>query len=153
MEPNNYDQRLDNIAASLFKGSNDGSSDGGSGNDLLNNLKGILGDTFSEENLRGLGNQIKSTFNEHINEENLSNLGEEIKSMFQDNLNQDQINKVLNYAKGTLGSEDKTGKVSGLIQCLQNDINDPTCFEMDGNTSAHSTAFSIQVKSNLKRFN
>ena len=142
MEPNNYDQRLDNIAASLFKGSNDGSSDDGSGN-VFSHLKGILGDTFSEENLRGLGNQIKSTFNEHINEENLSNLGEEIKSMFQDNLNQDQINKVLNYAKGTLGSEDKTGKVSELIQCLQNDINDPTCFEMDGNTS---TAFSIQVK-------
>merc|ERR1712062_447206 len=83
-------------------------------------------------------------FNEHINEESLSNLGEEIKSMFQNNLNQDQINKVLNHAKGTLGSDDKTGKVSELIQCLQNDINDPTCFEMDGNTSAHSTAFSIQ---------
>ena len=55
MEPNSVQTRLDDIAASLFKGSSEEVSDGASGDDFLSNLKGILGDTFNDENLRNLG--------------------------------------------------------------------------------------------------
>ena len=149
MGPSNVQTRLDDIAASLFKGSSGEVSDGDSGDNFLSNLKGILGDTFNDENLRNLGNQIQSTFNEHINEENLNKFGEKIKIMFNDNVNQEKINEVLEFAKGKINSDDKTGKAADFIQCLQNDINDPKCFEFDGasdQANAQSTAFSIQVQ-------
>jgi len=134
MDPNILDQRLDDIAA-IFDRKSDGGSQQGmdcSGSDCsvdgwVNNIKGVLGNTFSEDNLRNIGNQIKSVFDEHITEENVSNFGNQIKNAVKDIKDQDQIKQTLDYFKNQV--DDKTGKAGEVIQCLQNDINDPTCFE------------------------
>ena len=133
MDPN-IDQRLDDIAA-IFNKKSDGGSQLGfdcSGNDCsvdgwVNNIKGVLGNTFSDENLRNIGNQIKSVFDEHITEENLSNFGNQIKNAVKGIKDQEQIKQTLDYFKNQV--DDKTGKAGEVIQCLQNDIDDPTCFE------------------------
>jgi len=148
MDPNILDQRLDDIAA-IFNKKADGGSQLGmdcSGSDCsvdgwVDNIKGVLGNTFSEDNLRNIGNQIKSVFDEHITEENLGNFGNQIKNAVKDIKDQDQIKQTLDYFKSQV--DDKTGKAGDVIQCLQNDVNDPTCFD------AITQSTSIQLSSGI----
>ena len=158
MDPN-IGQQLDDIAA-IFNKKSDGGSQLGfdcSGNDCsvdrwVNNIKGVLGNTFSDENLRNIGNQIKSVFDEHITEENLSNFGNQIKNAVKGIKDQEQIKQTLDYFKNQV--DDKTGKAGEVIQCLQNDIDDPTCFESITQStsiplSSGIDSISIQVSSIL----
>ena len=122
----NYDvnTQLDNLQGFL-EGLGGGKSSESTENTIFDQIKDFAGEHLNTENLLSMLGQLKSLIKENVTQENLNSLVQTIKSTY--NNNQESIKNGLGNVLGAIKSVDKTGKVTGFIECLQNDINDPNC--------------------------
>ena len=125
MENNNVYTQLDTIKDNLLGGGKSSESEGFNDNEILGQIMNFAGEHFNSENLLSMLEQIKSLIKENVTQENLNSIVQTIKSTY--NNNQESIKNGLGNVLNLIKSFDKSGKVTGFIECLQNDINDPNC--------------------------
>ena len=125
----NYDvnAQLDNLQGFLegLGGGKSSESDGFNINTIFDQIKDFAGEHLNPENLLSMLGQFQTLIKENVTQENLNSVVQTIKSTY--NNNQESIKNGLGNVLGAIKSFDKTGKVTGFIECLQNDINDPNC--------------------------
>ena len=148
MENNDVDTQLDNLQGFLegLGGGKSSESGGFNVNEILGQIKDFAGEHLNSENLLSMLEQLKSLITENVTQENLNSIVQTIKSTY--NNNQESIKNGLGNVLGLIKNFDQSGKLTGFIECLQNDINDPNCSKefLSASTSDQSESMAFVTK-------